>query len=191
MYNRLLILGLIAAAVVAAVGLLYRTSEGITRERLSQYATTTFAVAYPYGYTVDEHYTKDIAPGRVSQGVKFTISPERAAGTNLSPDSYVSVEWLPTLVSCSATPYLYDPVSPPTLQDEGRAYSVAYASGAAAGNFYEETVYTRLGDKGCVAVRYVIHSTNLGNYDPGTVRRFDKESLLREFDGVRRSLRLN
>lgn len=173
------------------MGLLYKTSATILGSRTIEYATSTFSVHYPYGYLVDERYENDVAPGRLSRGVKFTVDPKLAEGTNLSPDSYVSVEWIPTMVACSATPYLYDPTIAPVLQEGGRSYSVAMASQGAAGNLYEETVYTRLGEeKGCMAVRYHIHSLQIGNFDPGTVKRFDREKLLRQFDAVRRSLTL-
>lgn len=180
----------VSSLVLLAGSFMYEASGVLVSGGVERYATSTFSVSYPQGYSVDERYENEIAPGRRSTGVKFTINPSMTDGTNLSADSFVSVELLPTMSACSASPYLSDPVIAQALYEGDTTYSVALSSGAGAGNFYEEAVYARLGDKGCVAVRYVIHSTNIGNYDPGTVRKFDKEALLKEFDGVRRSLTL-
>jgi hypothetical protein len=52
-------------------------------------------------------------------------------------------------------------------------------------------VYALKGTKPCIAVRYFIHSTSIGNYDPNAgVREFDREALLGAFDQIRRSLTL-
>jgi hypothetical protein len=72
--------------------------------------------------------------------------------------------------------------------DNGVTYSVAKGSDAGAGNQYSETVYALPGTSPCTAVRYFVHSTQLGNYPPGTVKAFDQIALLNEFDGIRRSL---
>jgi hypothetical protein len=49
-------------------------------------------------------------------------------------------------------------------------------------------VYAIPGSKPCLAMRYFIHSTNVGNYDPNTVIEFDKGSLVSVFDTMRQSL---
>ncbi len=190
--NTTYLFGAVAAAALmaAAGGVAYVGAHQGTGAELgwSQYATSTFAVSYPPGFTPDPSYNDDIAPGRRSHGVKFTVSTDLVAGTNLSPDSYVSVEMLPTLVGCSATPYLYDPQTMPTFNEEGHTYSFAKEDGAAAGSMYEERVYARTGEGVCVAVRYFIHYNNLGDYEEGTVTAFNRDSVLSQFDRVRRSL---
>ena len=69
-------------------------------------------------------------------------------------------------------------------------YSVASSTGAAAGNRYEETVYALPGTNHCIAVRYFIHYGVIENYPVGLVREFDKKSLLKEFDTIRRTLNI-
>ena len=54
----------------------------------------------------------------------------------------------------------------------------------AAGSFYAEDAY-RMVEKGvCYETIYFIHSTNIGNYQPGTIREYDTEALSRLFNGV-------
>jgi hypothetical protein len=73
--------------------------------------------------------------------------------------------------------------------ENGAEYSVATSSEAAAGNLYEEMVYALSGISPCTAVRYYIHSSNIGNYATGTIE-FDRAALLAAFDKIRMSLTL-
>ncbi|MEP2120256.1 hypothetical protein, partial [Bauldia litoralis] len=70
----------------------------------------------------------------------------------------------------------------------GTDYSVASLSDAGAGNLYDETVYALVGTSPCLAVRTFIHSTNLANYDPGTITAFDEGALTAQFDAIRKTL---
>jgi hypothetical protein len=140
-------------------------------------------VTAPYDY-------QELGPGKDIAGVKFTIDPAIATGTNLSRDSYVSVEQLPKdAANCNASLFLGGQTpSTSTLSDNGVDYSVATGDGAGAGNLYSETVYAIPGSSACTAVRYFIHSSQIGNYPPGMVTAFNKQELLTQFDAIRRSL---
>ena len=111
-----------------------------------------------------------------------------ATGTNLSADSYVSVEWLPRAKNCTGDIYLAANVKPQEVVDNRVTYSLASSSGAAAGNRYEEWVYALSGSQPCLAVRYFIHSTNIANFDPGAVKEFDRAALVKQFDKIRKTL---
>ena len=162
------------------------------------YATSTFSITYPIGFIVDDAYAYEQFENKPVQGVKFTIPETIATSTNLSSDTYISVEWLPRAKTCTGDIYL--PANVKTYElTEGRVeYSVATSSGAAAGNLYEEQVYAFTESSPCTAVRYFIHSPNIGNYLPapdggqagelGAVREFDRAALIRTFDAIRRSL---
>jgi hypothetical protein len=52
-------------------------------------------------------------------------------------------------------------------------------------------VYAVEGSAPCTAVRYFLHSTNIGNYPEGAVREFDRAGLRAAFDAVRNSLILS
>lgn len=56
----------------------------------------------------------------------------------------------------------------------GVSFAVFTASEAAAGNLYEERVLRTLRGATCFEVVEFLHSTNIGNYTPGTVTEFDK-----------------
>lgn len=155
------------------------------------YSSSTFSVVYPVEWSVDESYKyTGVSEAKPIMGVRFTIPGTMATGTNLSADSYVAVETLPRASTCTGDIYIKDDVKASTIDANGRAWSLATTSGAAAGSLYEEMVFAVPGSKPCFAVRYFIHSTSIGNYPPNTVTEYNRSALLAEFDKIRDSLTL-
>lgn len=158
----------------------------------STYATTTFSISYPSTYTVNDSYSYNAFEGKPVSGVKFSVPSSMTEGTNLSSDSGISVEWLPRAQNCTADIYLLADVKASAMMMGSTTYSVATSTDAGAGNLYEEAVYAIAGSKPCTAVRYFIHSMNIGNFpaegEAGAVREFDRAALLRQFDSIRDAL---
>ena len=152
--------------------------------------TEGFSLRYPTGYTVDEAYQyQELGPGKDIGGVKFTIPASLAAGTNLSSDSYVSVEEIPSATACSASLFLDSAgTTTSTVTDNGTTYSMGTNTGAGAGNRYAETVYAIPGTNPCIAVRYYVHYGVIDNYPAGSVKQFDQAALTAQFDAIRRTL---
>lgn len=150
-----------------------------------------FSLRLPDAYKADESYVYDLAPGQKISGVKFTIPEALASGTNLSKDTYISVEELPQTESCDADTFLYGKQQTENQTTGDTTYSVASMTGAGAGNRYEETVYAIPGTNPCVALRYFIHYAVLENYPAGTVKEFDKDALISQFDQIRATLIIN
>lgn len=162
----------------------------VTDER-GEFASTTMGISikYPQGYTVDDKFANtSVSPTKPILGVKFTIPAQVATGTNLSADSFISVEQLPRANACTGDIFLAANVKAVPVTDGAVSYSVATSSDAGAGNRYDEYVFALTGSKPCTAVRYHIHSTAIGNYPEGTVREFNMPALLGEFDSIRQSL---
>ena len=148
-----------------------------------------FSLRLPEGYTTDESYTyQALGPNKDIYGVKFTIPVAMRNGTNLSTDTYMSVEQMPLSPSCTAQPFIDDVTTPKMVTENGTTYSVASTSGAGAGNRYDETVYAISSTNPCIAVRYFIHYTAIENYNSDQVKAFDKQKLIEQFDMIRRSL---
>lgn len=152
-------------------------------------STRGISLRYPSGYVVDDKYSYTaLGPKKSINGVKFTIPLEVATGTNLSNDTYVSIEQVAQSAVCSAGLFLSSSAATSTIHEGVMTYSYASSSGAAAGNRYEEMVYAFPGTAPCTAVRYFIHYGVFENYASGTVAEFDKAHLLSQFDAVRRTL---
>lgn len=153
-----------------------------------------FTLRYPTGYTVDDSYHYDLlGPDTHIAGVKFTIPDSLATGTNLSKDSYISVEHINDAQNCAANDFVFLPkdTKPQVVEGDEFTYSIASTTDAGAGNRYEEHAYALVGTNPCLAIRYFIHYTAIENYDPGTVTEFNKSALLMEFDKIRMSLTLD
>lgn len=148
-----------------------------------QYSNSTynFTIQYPADYIVKEDHTYTaLGPGKDISGVAFVVSESITKGTNLSTDSYMSVERTNDK-KCLANNFLDQVKSSETITENGREYSMATGSGAGAGNRYEEIVYATLSNDYCYGLRLFIHSTVLENYEPGTVTEFNRSALIDNF----------
>lgn len=156
----------------------------------SVYSGHGFSVTYPQNYSVDEKYVyQALGPQKDISGVSFTIPDSMTTGTNLSTDTKLSVEWLPKSTACSPKEFMISTAELTTTVDNGVTYSVGKSMDAAAGNRYEEIVYTLKNATGdCYAIRYFIHYGAIENYPEGTTTPFDRTSLIAQFDTIRRSL---
>jgi membrane-bound inhibitor of C-type lysozyme len=151
-------------------------------------STSGFALRYPNGFRVDtDYHYQELGPEKVISGVKFIIPRAMESGTNLGADTYLSVEQLSDVASCSALLFLPEGKEFTTLE-EGMTYSVASSTGAGAGNRYEETVFAFPGTNPCIGVRYFIHYGVIENYPIGIAKTFDRGALLALFDATRRSI---
>jgi hypothetical protein len=152
-----------------------------------------FAISYPDGWRVDTAHTYTaLGPGKDIHGVAFKVSKRFTTGTNLSDDSYLAVEVLPGVKDCAAAPFLDDAIDQPRIKSNGHGIQWSVLDGAdqGAGNIYEETVQAAIGTDPCIATRAFAHSTNIGNYDPGTVKAFNRAAFNRTIDKMRASFRL-
>lgn len=143
--------------------------------------TYGFEIQYPPLYRVENDYEYTaLGPGKDIPGVAFYIPQSMDVRTNLSSDSHVSVEKI-SGNECSASSFLSDSHEESNATIGDRQFSYAETSGAGAGNLYEEYVYAIPDASGtdCFAVRLFLHSTQIANYEPGTVVAFDKEGLIK------------
>ena len=180
------VLGSVLLAAIPALAAEHAPPEGWRTYRDAQ---TGFSIDYPREFKVDtNHDYAALGPGMDIHGVAFMVPSNVAAGTNLSADSYLSVEIFPRAMDCTPKAFLADPVSMHSVKQDGRDWFMATSSDAGAGNIYDETVYTLAGTAPCIGVRYFIHSGNIANYDPGAVHAFDRKSLVATFDKIRATL---
>jgi len=145
------------------------------------------SIRMPEGYAAAAYKYENMGPGKSIDGVKFTIPSSVTTGTNLASDTYLSIEAIPAVKSCSASLFLEN-AKTLEMSYGDTTYSVASSTGAGAGNRYEETVYAIPGTNPCLAIRYMVHYGVIENYPAGTVKEFDKAALLAEFDAIRSTL---
>ncbi len=140
-------------------------------------------------YSVDTAYSYTKDPDTVIKGVQFTIPGGLIGNTNLSKDTYLSIESLDDVTTCEAEAFIAsESVTSRMITDGGKSYSFATTSEGAAGNRYDEYLYVLPDSSPCTALRYYIHTTALENYPAGTVTAFNQTALLNTFDQIRQSL---
>jgi membrane-bound inhibitor of C-type lysozyme len=150
-----------------------------------------YTIRYAEDWIIDPVY-RNTSPNPdvpTTMGVRFRIPAAMATGTNLSTsDTGLSVESIESVTDCSANTFTSNPITATTVTVNGTEYSFATSSDAGAGNYYEEHIYALPYSRPCTAIHYLIHSTNIANYDPGTKTEFNRTSLLQSFDAMRDSL---
>ncbi len=144
------------------------------------YTSANFLIKYPKDFKINANFIHEIGLGQEYHGVSFTIPESLTTGTNLSKDSSISVEENPNIVTCEAREFIDVPNTQISVVVNGKTYTTMQFSDAGAGNFYDETIVAVPGTP-CRGIRLLIHSTNIGNYDPGTIKEFDKSALLSIF----------
>lgn len=151
-----------------------------------------WSIQYPAGWRVDTaHVYSALGPGKEIHGVAFVVPENFTRGTNLRDDSYLAIETLPAAQNCAPGEFLDNAIDRPRTKfgNNGIAWSIQDGADAGAGNFYEETVQAAVGSKPCIATRAFAHSTNVANYDPGTVKAFDRRAFNIIMDRMRSSFR--
>ena len=190
------------AALIILLGGGYYLWDGMNAEPLPEepiiqepqtltFASSTLGISltYPSDFTLNPMYAYDqFGADKLIHGVSFTIPASMATGTNLASDTYLSIETLPRANRCTGDIFLLANVRAEEIVDGGMEWALASSTGAAVGNMYEEYVYALVDSKPCLAVRYFVHSSNIGAFEPGAVREFDRSILLSAFDSIRRSL---
>ena len=150
-----------------------------------------WSIGYPPHWIVNPKFVSvSLGPDHNIDGVSFAIPGSFQPGTNLSHDNTtLSVESVPG-ANCKASQFVAPAEHVHVLRADGRIYTAATSEDAGAGNRYETLLFVLNGTSPCIAVRYVIHSTAFENYDPGTIRRFDRAKLIAAFDAIRATLTL-
>jgi hypothetical protein len=68
---------------------------------------------------------------------------------------------------------------------QAKGFEVFKLGDAGAGNYYETTSYRIVRDKACLALETIVHSTNIGNYDPSQgIHEFDHGAVDRALAAV-------
>jgi hypothetical protein len=151
-------------------------------------------LGYAVSYPPDWKFEKDGAysfSNPTLKGIAIHVPVRMTDGTNLSENSRFSVETLP---GSNCTPAQFasksaDPIEGVhSLKADGRSYTAALSDDPYPGHDDKSYLFVIKGT--CIAVRYLVVASDLGAYDPGTVRAFDNKKLMALFDSIRATLTL-
>ncbi|MDD4989201.1 MAG: hypothetical protein PHV42_02145 [Candidatus Pacebacteria bacterium] len=146
-----------------------------------------YTIQYPSNFFVNESGKNPLNGTDPFYGIFFNFPSSFTAGTNLSKESYISVE-TKAEVQCTPGDFLDQgggpSPKPADIQSNGIYWTGGFSADAAVGNLYEETAYTTIHNGTCYGVKLFLHSGNIGNYDPGTIRSFDADTINSIFKGM-------
>lgn len=147
------------------------------------FSNNSFLIKYPKDFSTKIDHI-EYGLDTELKGVTFTIPATLTSGTNLSKDSAVIIVENPYLSESCSAEQLATAMNIPTQSSfvaiGNTNYTIAKGGDAGAGNFYEH-IYIAIPGDICRGAVLFIHSTNIGNYDPGTIKEFDKSALLSIF----------
>ncbi len=137
---------------------------------------------YPSGSVINEsHQYTALGPDTTIPGVSFSLPAEYFESTNLSKDSYIAIET--SEKSCDPVDFVAGSQRE-TIKESivGKQYSKVISSEGAAGNIYDETIYTTLSPYSnnlCYAFRLFAHSLNIGALQETkpNIKMYDKAGL--------------
>ena len=66
----------------------------------------------------------------------------------------------------------------------GLTYVKGFSADPGAGNLYTMATYRTVHENACIEVVFFVHSTNIANYDPGTITEYDDAALTQKFVDV-------
>ena len=150
-----------------------------------------YSISYPQDWKTDPNFVSvSLGPDHEIKGVAFVIPQSMTLGTNLEvSNTEMSVESIAGR-NCTAPQFVNPAQNIHKLNADGRTYTAATSRDAAAGNRYDTMLFILDGTEPCIAVRHMIHYSAIQNYDPGTVRPFDRANLDKLFDSMRATLKL-
>ena len=72
----------------------------------------------------------------------------------------------------------------------GYTFTQSETVGVGAGNIYDQVIYRTAYNNVCYEAVFYMHSSNIGNYTPGTVVEFDRAALIQKFEGILSTINL-
>jgi hypothetical protein len=126
--------------------------------------------------------------------VQIQVPKSTYGNTNFGDaDFYVSAVYAKSLQDClklnlpeGSTGF----VDSDKVSINGVSYYKTAGNGAGAGNFYESKTYRTYHNDFCLEIGQTIHTSNIGNYTPGTVTEVDKNPVWQKLDGIMQSFSL-
>ncbi len=148
---------------------------------------------FEFNYPNDFSFTDPTYANLKDKIVQVQIGKEGYPKTNFGDAAFsVSAEYAKDLTSCLKieAPENGDGFKSTKIIN-GKTFYVTSSTGAGAGNLYESKVYrTYNGTNLCIELNETVHTSNIGNYDPGTVTEIDKGPIWQRLEGISDSFKL-
>lgn len=114
----------------------------------------------------------------MEEPIVSVITPDKLyPGTNFSEATFtVSAGVAVPASKCFSSTQGDQPLTE-SVEINGHTFYTENISDAGAGNFYESQIYRTMSGQVCLEIIQRIHTTNVGNYEPGTIEEVDKTGI--------------
>ncbi len=148
-----------------------------------------FSISYPSTVTPKHEAFEGYLPVTGQAAVGLFLPEALFAGTNLGEAALiVGVSKAPTaLANCSAASNSGEEKETGIASLAGASWYTFSGVSPAAGNLYETKVYRTIRNGACYEMVELLHSGNIYNYTPGTVKEFDKATFVGILDRMAQS----
>ena len=141
----------------------------------------------PEDTTIEKTGFEQFLPLTQAAAVAFVLPKALFKGTNLlEAGAYIGQKATADVPAPWADPYEGETAAG-TTSINGVSWATFTSSEGAAGNIYDERVYRTAHNGTCYEIAELLHSAEIGNYDPGTVTEFDKTQFEGYLEAIARS----
>jgi hypothetical protein len=161
-------------------------------EEFSKASGKYLAYAFSYPRDFDVRTGDQAVGGTIGETKVQVLFPEDAFQTpqsNYAEGFFTVSEAATRAATCYVSPFGTALTDMETIN--GLTYKTGTTTDAGAGNLYTSRLYRTMFDNRCFEAALTVHTTNIGNYDPGTVVEFDKERAFTVLDKILRSFKLS
>ena len=126
--------------------------------------------------------------------VQVELSKDAYPKTNFDDAAFtVSAQFAPTLAACLAFPAnaTGNAGFKATQVINGIIFYTAQGNGAGAGNFYESHDFRTLHGGICIEIDETLHTSNIANFDPGTVTEVNHDQIFQRLDQLLMTFKFN
>lgn len=133
-----------------------------------------FKIWYPETAQIDKQGGNYLGATKTAVA-QILISPSLFIGTNLHEAVVaIGIDTDPTIVA-SCQQAINGDQAQGFVTISGKDFSLFTGTDAGAGNLYDYRDYRRAQNGKCYEITEVLHSSNIGNYEPGTIKEFNKK----------------
>ncbi len=144
-----------------------------------------FSISYPKDATIEKENFEGFLARTKTGAIGIRLPENLFTGTNLGEAGvFIGVNKDADAVSnCTKIVDSEEQVAG-TAKLDTTSFTVFNAVGVGAGNTYESKIYRAVHAGACYEIVELLHSGNIYNYTPGTVKEFDKAKFLDVLEGI-------
>ncbi len=160
-----------------------------SQPQLQGYANSTYGVSLQY--PADFTFTDATYANLDQKIVQLSLGQSSYPGTNFGDAGVaISTQSASSLKQCLQINLPENAKGFKETRDiNGTTFSAGQSTGAGAGNIYNSRVYRAYRNNSCYELVETIHTSNIGNYEPGTVKEVGADAVWHRLDQITKTFK--